>query len=627
MKRRYGLAPFLLALALVWLVAGGRSWTDPGTPQLVKVVDVLPRQAELGDRVAVLGEGFPPGKTARVTFDGTLYRPGERPVLDAQVILSGLVVGPDQVHLAFDEKTQALFCGAGARATHTTFEGTVEVAFAAAAAGAPPVAGTLRSVTFDVRPGAHALDRTRDDEGGRFLAWIGLRVAPTMAGLAVEAVEEGSRAQAAAIRPGDILARFDGVRVASAADIVPAAGEREANVLVRRDGSTQEVERTISVIGFRRAPPEELLGAALVLLAAAVVVVFFASPTRFMRSALLQRVVARVHTRVAALPTRRASMGGKVARLLWNVALDALPPQGLAAVVDVLAVGLLASMPFGQYLVAAQLDVGLLFVAAATALSAAALVGSGSFWSGTRAAVQIAWQHVPAAVAIASVVVSTGSLRVQEIEHVQGGWPWDWLAFRSPATLVAFALLLGCAALDLDSVPGRTPPGGPTSLSALVEQDRAPVHSPRLPWLDAARRAHRAVVAGLANALFLGGWLLPGLSPAEQDGRLVLELGGAAWFLAKTWTLVVAMAWVRWALPGRQMGERTRATAFWLAPLAAAAFVASAAWTSWCPGRPEQLLVSGSLVAMVILGVLAVLVRIRHGLVAAGGNGRLSPFL
>jgi NADH-quinone oxidoreductase subunit H len=316
----------------------------------------------------------------------------------------------------------------------------------------------------------------------------------------------------------------------------------------------------------------------------------------------------------------------RLARALAAVAHEALPPAGAPALVDVVAYGLLAAMPFGQYLVAAQLDVGILFVAAATALSAAALVGSGSLLRGVRAAVEVAWQHVPAAVAVASVVVTTGSLRVKEIERAQGGWPWDWLAFRSPASLIALALLLACAGVELDAT--KRPAAAPRAPGASAHIEESPgAETPRGPWMVAAFRAHRIVVTGLAAALFLGGWLLPGLSPAEQDARPTLQLAGAAWLLAKTWGLGLAIAWVRWALPPRRMTERTRTTALWLVPLAGLALAATAAWTWWSPARAEQQLVSGCLVASAALVAVALAVRVRHGLISATGDGRLSPFL
>mgnify|MGYP001156658069 CR=1 FL=1 len=631
-----GLAPALLAVAVVWLVSGaGSCAVDPG-PALLKVVDVTPRQVELGDRVAIAGEGFPVGQAARVTFQGTLHRPGERAVEGAKIVVSGVVTAPGQVEVAFGEETQALFCGAGDRTVHTTFEGSLEVAFAAAAPGAPPVAGVLPQVTLDVRPSARASNAESEREGARLLAWIGVRARPGPSGLLVQSVDAESRARAAGIEAGDVLATFDGVRVATAADVVPAPGEREAVAGVRLSAWASRgtvasaarwhdedlVARAVSVEGFRRAPPVQLLGAASLVLAALAVALLFGAPNALMQSVWLQRIVSRVG---AQLQTMRgpASPPRRLARALGAVARDTFPEPGAPAVVDALVCALLAMLPFGQYLLAARLDVALLLVAAAAVASSSAFVASGSGWWGVRAALQVLWQHVPAAAAVASVVVTTGSLRVQEIARAQGGWPWDWLAFRSPAALVALALLLACSPAAAEGPDDADAPPG--SLRSLLEGPAAT--APRGPWLSAAFRAHALLVAGLASVLFLGGWALPGWGAAEQDARPALELAGAFLLLAKTWGLAVLGAWVRWACPPARLAERTRATALWLSPLAVAAFAATALWTWWGPARTVQLLVSHGLVAAVALAVVAVAARLRHGLAASGSDGRLSPFL
>ncbi len=170
--------------------------------------------------------------------------------------------------------------------------------------------------------------------------------------------------------------------------------------------------------------------------------------------------------------------------------------------------------------------------------------------------------------------------------------------------------------------------GSPTApIEALVDDGSLPRRGPRGRWLAAASRAHRFVLAGLASTLFLGGWSLPGLSPAQQDGRLLLEAAGAAWLLAKTWTLVLGLAVLRDALPVRRLADASRTTTRRELPLALAALGATAAWTRWTPEGAAQLLVSGSLVAIAALVAVAVVHRLRHGVVSPGGDGHLSPFL
>jgi NADH-quinone oxidoreductase subunit H len=621
MKWLQALAPVAVALAVAWILGGPSSCAEQATPQLVQVVDVTPREVELGDSVALVGAGFPAGKAARVTFRGTLHRPGERPVEGAEIVTTGAVIGPDRVEVPFGEANETLFCGAGDRATHTTFEGDVEVAFAAAVSGASPIAGVLSGVAFDVRPSASASDFDREREGQRVLGWIGLHVAPaarTGSGLLVEGVESGSRAESSGIAGGDVIVRFDGVRVASAGDLLPAPGEREATAEVRRPGSTNEVERTIAVEGFRRAPPAELLGAALAILAALAAVLLFGSPVGPLAT-ILHRAGSRVAARVSLERGSSGSAWNRLMSALSAAAKEAFPSPGAPAVVDAAAGALLAVMPFGQYLVAAQLDVGVLFLAAAAALVAAALAAGGSAWHAARAAVHVVCQHLPGAVAVASVVVTTGSLRIQEIERAQGGGPWDWLAFRSPCGLIALMLLLSCGLIEPDEARR------PTGIDALIDGGvrKAP---DRGAWLAAACRAHRVIIAGLACTLFLGGWRLPGMAPAEQDSRPALELAGAAWLLAKTWALVLGLAWARWAMPRRFLAERTRRVAVWLAPLSLAALAGAAAWSWWSPARATQLLISGSLVALVALGAAALAARLRHSL-ARAEDARLSAFL
>jgi NADH-quinone oxidoreductase subunit H len=626
------LALFAVAFAFAGLLAVAGPWVPPAGPALVQVASLTPTDVEPGDRIAIAGEGFPAGKEARVRFQGTLYRPGEKPLRDAEVLLTGTVTGPEQVEVDFRDAAQALFCGTGDRAVHTTFEGNVEVAFAAASPGAAPVAGTLRHAVLDVRPSASAADRGHEADGQRALDYMGLRVTPAGRrglGLTIESVLPGSPADVAGVGVGDVIMTLDGVRAAAVGDMVPAPGEREATLGVRSLGAATDMPRAVAIDGLRRAAPAELLDAAALVAAALGILLLLGSPAPSSVATALQRAASRLRARAGVAGSSRRSVRGPaghgavgpVRAIVVAAVRETLPPLAASAVVDAGVAALLVVMPFGQYLLAARMDVELLFFVAATSLAVVAVVAAGSAWAGLRAAAHVAWQHLPAALAVASVVLTTGSLRVQEIARAQGGWPWDWLAFRSPAAVLLLVLLLRAARIAPDD-------GSPVApIEALVDDGSLPRRGPRGRWLAAASRAHRFVLAGLATTLFLGGWSLPGLSPAQQDGRLILEAAGAAWLLAKTWTLVLALAVLRDALPVRRLAEASRTTTRRELPLAIAALGATAAWTRWTPEGAAQLLVSGSLVAIAALVAVAVAHRLRHGVVSPGADGHLSPFL
>jgi NADH-quinone oxidoreductase subunit H len=620
------LAPAGAALAIAWVLGGPGACSQAPGPQLVQVSDVSPHEVEPGDTVAIAGEGFPAGKVARVTFRGTLSRPGERPVRGAEIAMSGTVVGPERILVPFGEVTEALFCGAGDMARHTTFAGDVEVAFTAARRGEPPVGGNLSGVTFDVRPSMRSADVARDADGARFLDWAGVHAVPSVdtraaAGLVIDAVTPGSRAEAAGLAPGDVVTSFDGVRVASPGDVLPAANDREATLTVRRPASAEETPCTLDVAGYRRAPIEQLVVPLLVMLGALAAVLAFAAPTPALLAGLLDGAVVRLRSRLAASTAGGARSRRPVAPFAASM-VAALPPSGTPALADAAAGALLAVMPFGQYLVASQLDVAVLFLGATTAMVTVALVAGRSPFAGAKAALHVVWQHIPPALAVLCVVASTGSLRVQEIARAQGGLPWEWAALRSPPLAAALVLLLTAALVEpTDDVPA--------GLAALVDEPLDPSRRPRGHWLEAACRAHRVLLAGLAAVLLLGAWRLPGIAPAVQDTRPALELAGATLLLAKTWTLVILLAWARTLGSRPSLAARSRATTRVALPCAVATLGATLAWAWWKPAPAVEVLASGAL-GVLVAGVLAALaLRVRHALGASGaeGAGHVSVFL
>jgi NADH-quinone oxidoreductase subunit H len=322
-----------------------------------------------------------------------------------------------------------------------------------------------------------------------------------------------------------------------------------------------------------------------VVLAALAIVLLFAAPTPRALAAALDGLVARARARVGDVRGERSSPRSRLLAALSAATWTAVPPAGAPALVDAAAAALLALLPFGQYLVASQLDVGILYVGAATALATGALLAAPGPLRGVKAALHVVWQHVPGAVAVACVVVGTGSLRIQEILRAQGGAPWEWHALRSPAALAALVVLLACMLVE----PAEPPRS--RGIASLIDApaQRAPEPAgdsmrPRRPWLEAACRGHRAIMAGLASALLLGGWSLPGVAPAVQGARPLLELAGAVVLLAKTAALLVGCAWTRWLLPPRTLGDRSRAVLVKLLPLSLLALAGAAVWV-WVRSR------------------------------------------
>ena len=106
--------------------------------------------------------------------------------------------------------------------------------------------------------------------------------------------------------------------------------------------------------------------------------------------------------------------------------------------------------------------------------------------------------------------------------------------------------------------------------------DETPPQGPPLPSLTGAVvRLHRTLIAGITASLFLGGWLLPGLSPSAQDGSLGLQLVGALWLLAKTGLVLFGLACVRFAATKSTVEQRSSSVARLILPASIATLAGS----------------------------------------------------
>src|SRR5258706_12729825 len=105
------LALFFTLLALCVASSGCVSTEAP--PQLLNVLDFAPREAEVGDRLEVIGAGFPEGKTAHVVFKGTLHRPGRKPIKGVEIDVDAASSTAAKIDMMFTEGLEASFSCAG----------------------------------------------------------------------------------------------------------------------------------------------------------------------------------------------------------------------------------------------------------------------------------------------------------------------------------------------------------------------------------------------------------------------------------------------------------------------------------------------------------------------------------
>ena len=194
----------------------------------------------------------------------------------------------------------------------------------------------------------------------------------------------------------------------------------------------------------------------------------------------------------------------------------------------------LAAVPLSPTLVAADLDAGLLFVLAASAVGVLGTLMAG--WSSAnkyalvgalRAAAQLLAYELPLVLAATSVAMLAGTLSIVGIGEAWSPW---WLVLQAPAMFVF--LVAGVAELQ------RPPFDMPLADSEIVVGPYTEYTGLRFALFLLAEYAGILVISGLTAVLFLGGWHGP-----------FSDTLGPVWTLLKTFAVAFLVIWIRVSWP------------------------------------------------------------------------------
>ncbi len=205
-------------------------------------------------------------------------------------------------------------------------------------------------------------------------------------------------------------------------------------------------------------------------------------------------------------------------------------------------------IPFGSRLVVADMNVGIVFVTAVTALVVVGILMAGwssnNKWSligGIRSAAQIVSYEIPAGLSIMPIVLLTGTLSIQGIIAQQGWAPQDWFIFHNPFNFVAFFIFFTSALAE----GNRTPFDLPEAESELVSGFVTEYSGVRYLMFFLVEWGNLYVIGALLTTLFLGGWQIPPVTDSAVL-RAILEF---VTFFVKSYGLALVAMWVRATLP------------------------------------------------------------------------------
>jgi len=212
-------------------------------------------------------------------------------------------------------------------------------------------------------------------------------------------------------------------------------------------------------------------------------------------------------------------------------------------------------IPWGARLQPADLNVGVFYVSAISAISTVGLIMAGwasnnkyALFGAMRSAAQIVSYEIPSLLIILIPVLIVGSLSLQDLTLAQQGGLQSWFLFRYfPIMPVAFVCFFVAALAETN----RAPFDIPEAESELVAGFHTEYSGFFFSLFFLAEYTEMFVVSAVTSVLFLGGYLAP--HPAlQQLGPLPM---GWFWLWFKAWSLVFVMMWLRWTLPRSRVDQ------------------------------------------------------------------------
>jgi NADH-quinone oxidoreductase subunit H len=207
--------------------------------------------------------------------------------------------------------------------------------------------------------------------------------------------------------------------------------------------------------------------------------------------------------------------------------------------------------PVGGFMVAPDLNIGILYIFAIASLGVYPLVLAGwasankySLYGGLRASAQAISYELAMTLAVIGVLMSSGSLHLQDVVVAQSG---TWYAYlpRWNVFLQPVGALIFIVAVFAET--NRLPFDLPEAEAELVAGYHTEYSSLSFAAFYMSEYLHMTVSAALITILFFGGWNLPWLN-APMSGWAGALLGMAV-FGFKVAAFLWFFVWVRWTLP------------------------------------------------------------------------------
>lgn len=216
----------------------------------------------------------------------------------------------------------------------------------------------------------------------------------------------------------------------------------------------------------------------------------------------------------------------------------------------IVAMLLLAPIAFAKDFQFWDLNIGVLYVTAISSISVIGILMAGwasnnkySLLGAMRSGAQIVSYELSAGLAILSIVVLTGSLRLSDIINAQAdgwwifkGWLPVWISFV--IFIIAVTAETNRAPFDLAEAESELTAGFHTEYSGM-----------KFALFFLAEYINVFIVCAIGATLFFGGWMPFHIGNWESFNHVMDYIPSSIWFFGKTFFLIFLIMWFRWTFP------------------------------------------------------------------------------
>ncbi len=221
----------------------------------------------------------------------------------------------------------------------------------------------------------------------------------------------------------------------------------------------------------------------------------------------------------------------------WNKYWDKFPYLLAPVLIFVPPFLLYAVLPFGDKMVAIDMNIGVFYFAAVASLSSIILWSGGwasnnkySLIGAMRVVAQMVSYELPLVLALLGVIMITGTLNMSEIVNAQQN---VWFIFTQP---LAFLIYFTAGLAETNRTPFCLVEGE----SEIIAGPYTEYSSMGFAMFFLTEYASVMLISAMCTVAFLGGWLAPfGLT----------FIPSWLWFFLKMYLMIFVFMWVRWTYP------------------------------------------------------------------------------